>query len=59
MFHQIDPRAWHDEGWLRIKGFHDFAGSAIVHLTGGKERRDQCYCFENIFTKIDGFYTKY
>jgi Amt family ammonium transporter len=28
--------AWHDEGWLRIKGFHDFAGSAIVHLTGGE-----------------------
>jgi Amt family ammonium transporter len=28
--------AWHEEGWLHIKGFHDFAGSAIVHLTGGK-----------------------
>ena len=28
--------AWHDEGWLNIQGFHDFAGSAIVHLTGGK-----------------------
>ena len=27
---------WHREGWLRINGFHDFAGSAVVHLTGGK-----------------------
>ena len=26
---------WHKEGWLRINGFHDFAGSAVVHLTGG------------------------
>merc|ERR1719158_1996167 len=26
--------AWHKEGWLRINGFHDFAGSAVVHLTG-------------------------
>ena len=29
--------AWHPEGWLYINGFHDFAGSAVVHLTGGKE----------------------
>lgn len=28
--------AWHPEGWLNINGFHDFAGSAVVHLTGGK-----------------------
>ena len=27
--------AWHPEGWLSIMGFHDFAGSAVVHLTGG------------------------
>ena len=27
--------AWHPEGWLSINGFHDFAGSAVVHLTGG------------------------
>ena len=27
--------AWHPEGWLNINGFHDFAGSAVVHLTGG------------------------
>ena len=26
---------WHPEGWLSINGFHDFAGSAVVHLTGG------------------------
>jgi len=26
--------AWHPEGWLNINGFHDFAGSAVVHLTG-------------------------
>lgn len=27
--------AWHPDGWLAILGFHDFAGSAVVHLTGG------------------------
>ena len=27
--------AWHPEGWLYIQGFHDFAGSGVVHLTGG------------------------
>ena len=26
--------AWHKDGWLMQKGFHDFAGSAVVHLTG-------------------------
>ena len=26
---------WHKDGWLRINGFHDFAGSAVVHTTGG------------------------
>ena len=29
--------AWHEEGWLSMKGFHDFAGGAVVHLTGGKQ----------------------
>ncbi len=28
--------AWHPDGWLNMLGFHDFAGSAVVHLTGGK-----------------------
>ena len=27
--------AWHPQGWLYIQGFHDFAGSGVVHLTGG------------------------
>ena len=27
--------AWHPCGWLNINGFHDFAGSGVVHLTGG------------------------
>ena len=27
---------WHREGWLRIQGYYDFAGSGVVHLTGGK-----------------------
>ena len=27
--------AWHPEGWLYIWGYHDFAGSGVVHLTGG------------------------
>ena len=30
--------AWHPEGWLNINGFHDFAGSAVVHLTGGNKK---------------------
>ena len=30
--------AWHPCGWLYINGFHDFAGSAVVHLTGGKQK---------------------
>ena len=31
--------AWHPEGWLNINGFHDFAGSAVVHLTGGNNKK--------------------
>ena len=28
--------AWHPIGWLRVRGFHDFAGSGVVHLCGGQ-----------------------
>ena len=34
--------AWHPEGWLNINGFHDFAGSAVVHLTGGNNLKKKC-----------------
>ena len=34
--------AWHPEGWLNINGFHDFAGSAVVHLTGGNNLEKKC-----------------
>ena len=34
--------AWHPEGWLNINGFHDFAGSAVVHLTGGNNLKQKC-----------------
>ncbi|XP_047737208.1 putative ammonium transporter 1 [Hyalella azteca] len=27
--------AWSDDGWLGRHGYHDFAGSGVVHLTGG------------------------
>lgn len=27
--------AWNDGGWLKTLGFHDFAGSAVVHAVGG------------------------
>ncbi|XP_034252302.1 putative ammonium transporter 1 [Thrips palmi] len=27
--------AWHDDGWLNVLGFRDFAGSGVVHLVGG------------------------
>lgn len=26
---------WHDQGWLRLAGAHDFAGSGVVHFIGG------------------------
>ena len=26
---------WHEEGWLATMGFGDFAGSTVVHATGG------------------------
>ncbi|XP_024080506.1 putative ammonium transporter 1 isoform X2 [Cimex lectularius] len=26
---------WHDEGWLKIKGYKDFAGSGVVHALAG------------------------
>jgi Amt family ammonium transporter len=27
--------AWGPDGWLAVKGFHDFAGSTVVHTIGG------------------------
>jgi ammonium transporter, Amt family len=27
--------AWGPDGWLALKGFHDFAGSTVVHTIGG------------------------
>ncbi len=27
--------AWHEQGWLRVMGFIDFAGSTVVHSVGG------------------------
>ena len=36
--------AWHPEGWLNINGFHDFAGSAVVHLTGGNNLKKHAKC---------------
>ena len=35
--------AWHPEGWLNINGFHDFAGSAVVHLTGGNNLKKDAW----------------
>lgn len=26
---------WNGEGWLALHGYHDFAGSSVVHLVGG------------------------
>ena len=26
---------WSDNGWLKTRGFYDFAGSGIVHVVGG------------------------
>ena len=26
---------WHDLGWLKVRGFVDFAGSGVVHTVGG------------------------
>ncbi len=27
--------AWGPDGWMAVKGFHDFAGSTVVHTIGG------------------------
>ncbi len=27
--------AWNSQGWLALLGFHDFAGSALIHMVGG------------------------
>ena len=27
--------AWNGQGWLVLLGFHDFAGSAVIHMVGG------------------------
>ena len=27
--------AWDSDGWLNYRGYTDFAGSGVVHLTGG------------------------
>lgn len=26
---------WNSEGWLAVRGFHDFAGSTAIHMVGG------------------------
>ncbi len=26
---------WNGQGWLALMGFHDFAGSAVIHMVGG------------------------
>ena len=26
---------WNGQGWLALLGFHDFAGSAVIHMVGG------------------------
>lgn len=26
---------WNPEGWLAVRGFHDFAGSTAIHMVGG------------------------
>ena len=26
---------WGPDGWLAAMGFHDFAGSAVIHFCGG------------------------
>lgn len=27
--------AWNSQGWLALRGYHDFAGSSVVHMVGG------------------------
>jgi len=27
--------AWNPTGWLAVRGYHDFAGSGVIHLMGG------------------------
>jgi Amt family ammonium transporter len=46
--------AWHPIGWLRMHNFHDFAGSAIVHLCGGNKTTSSITLKLGSFRKLDG-----
>ena len=35
MYPVVSHWAWDADGWLALKGYTDFAGSGVVHLTGG------------------------
>ena len=36
--------AWKEDiGWLKTRGYHDFAGSGVVHITGGAIALVACY----------------
>lgn len=34
---------WNSQGWLKTRNFHDFAGSAVVHVVGGIASVVGCY----------------
>ena len=38
--------AWTDDGWLSKNGYRDFAGSGVVHLTGGICALVGTFCME-------------
>jgi ammonia channel protein AmtB len=38
--------AWEPGGWMNIRGYHDFAGSGVVHCVGGVVALIACYLLE-------------
>ena len=46
MYPVVSHWAWTDDGWLNKNGYKDFAGSGVVHLTGGICALVGTYCMQ-------------
>ncbi|CAG0919599.1 unnamed protein product [Notodromas monacha] len=45
--------AWSEDGWLHVTEFHDFAGSSIVHVTGGSAALIACILLGPRIGRVD------
>jgi Amt family ammonium transporter len=43
---------WNPSGWLAVRGFHDFAGSSVVHLVGGASGLVSCLMVGQRFNRF-------